>query len=564
MSADKKNDARNRGETPRQPGESSLDGHLAEYLLSLSGAPDPELKELYGRLIRATRNGHVCLNLTAAEAKQTARHDVVGDGTTPTPLVLRERRLYMYRYFDYERTLAAAINGRLAVTEIGAGTSDEQVADMLERLFPAVEETDRQKQAAELALSRRFLVISGGPGTGKTTTVVKILALLLKKDPSLRIALTTPTGKAALRLSTSIQNAQVDAPPEIQALIPREATTLHRLLGARRFSPYFKHDAANPVPLDLLVMDEASMTDLPLFAKTMDALPPDARVILLGDRNQLASVEAGSVFGDICSVSGQEAKQARRSIVELNRNYRFGDHSAVARLSRAVNAGDMNGILEVLEDPNQDQVRWVREPERLEQSLTEAVLTGYGDFARARNPADCLAAFENFRVLCAHRRGRRGVPALNRFILHALSAAGLLRPREGRSSRDPLPVMITRNDYRLELYNGDTGVLLHDENEEARVHFPGEEDLTRMYHPERLPDSELSFAMTVHKSQGSEFDAVVLILPEAASPVLTRELLYTAITRSRGSFLLLGEEPVLRAAATARIDRASGLTDQLI
>lgn len=582
-----------------------IDLAFADFLCRRAGRGAERLRPLARELSRGTGEGHICLHMEdAVPADDLAdclsglrETGVVGCPGEFTPLILdSENRLYLYRYWAYERNLADAL------LALASGRSDElniaAVKDGISRLFPESSgaEPDWQKIAAAAALWSRLCVISGGPGTGKTTTVVKILALLLEQGggEQLRIALAAPTGKAAARLRESIRRAKgsLQKTTAACALIPDDVTTLHRLLGVIPGSSRFRHDARNPLPYDIVVVDEASMVALPLMAKLVQALSRNGRLLLLGDREQLASVEPGAVLGDICStgsspryspafreyladVTGCSLEETvtknvlsplADSLVVLKKNYRFAFGSAIGMLSRAINEGNQRAVLETLRDKTQETVclRDLPIAGTFSSALESAVLAGYREYLLHQDSAvDALAAFDRFRVLCAVRGGSYGVSALNRAVEDLLAAQHLISPASlwycGR------PVMISVNDYPLRLFNGDVGIALPDPEQPGMlaVYFPAEHGGVRKISPLRLPPHETVFAMTVHKSQGSEFDRVLLVIPATDSLILTREILYTGITRARKTVEIWCGEELLAAAVTRRIERRSGLRSAL-
>jgi exodeoxyribonuclease V alpha subunit len=449
-----------------------------------------------------------------------------------------------------------------------------------------------------------FAVISGGPGTGKTTTVARILSLLLEQPAlqPLRISLSAPTGKAAARLTASIQAVKAAMPcsERVRAMIPEQATTVHRLLQAVPGSAAYRYDRRNPLPTDVVVVDEASMVDVALMSHLVQALAPEGRLLLVGDRDQLASVEAGSVLGDIChkqqslefsasfsaqvgSLTGirpdllrQDRPDAREpgkladSIVVLRRSYRFDDRGGIGRLARCVNMGDAGAVFERLSDPNDPSIRWQKTEAdgAFPAWLAKQVVKGYRDYLSARQPAVAIERFERFKILCAVRAGPFGVDAVNGLARRALQGANLIMP-EGAAGGPwyaGRPVLITRNDYETGLFNGDMGIALPDpeaETDRLFVFFPNLPGSPKRFEPLHLPAHETAFAMTVHKSQGSEFDDVLLVLPDRDSPLLTRELVYTAVTRARRSVTLLGRKSILSAALSRSIVRTSGLEEGL-
>ena len=584
---------------------SLLDLHFARFIEDLADRPCPGLALAAALVSGTTRQGHICLDLTSPELpaafpsawiKGLGASGVVGRPGEYKPLVLDKKgRLYLYRYWEYESGLSTWITARVKAHE---KTMDRVLLrKRLERLFPSdgAGEVDWQKVSAFLAARRRFAVLSGGPGTGKTTTAAKILALLIEEalPQPLRIALAAPTGKGAARLQESILRSRVSLPcaEEVKEAMPSEAFTLHRLLGPVEGSPYFRHNAQNPLALEAVVVDEASMVDLALMAKLVQALPEGCRLILLGDKDQLASVEAGAVLGDICDTgrshgySGKfckeildatglplEPESKRRgvpalaeSMAHLSRSYRFGPGSGISALSRAVNEGDGALSLGLLKKGGHRDILWRDLPPRrsLARAVREEVLAGFRDVFRPGDAREIHGLLEHFRILCALREGPYGVRAVNLMVEEILRKESLIRG-DGRWYPGR-PVLITRNDYELRLFNGDVGMTLPDSasSGELRVFFPGTGNEMRRFHPLRLPEHETVYAMTVHKSQGSEFDRVLLLLPDRDSPVLTRELVYTAVTRARQHVEIWGVMEVFREALSRRIERKSGLREAL-
>lgn len=584
----------------------ALDRHFAELAIRLEGGACPELKLAALLVSRHQSAGNVCLPLEdiadqifsegllgfdrapkaitwARKLRQTA---VVGAPGEFKPLILDDcNRLYLRRYWEYERSIAEAIKARLgaAPREIDSKLLEKG----LNRLFGARNETDQQRVAAGRAVTQNFTVITGGPGTGKTRTVVAILALLIEQsERPLRFALAASSGKAAARLKESVLSSveALHCSQAVKSRMPRDATTIHRLLGAIPDSPYFRHTVDHQLLVDAVIIDEASMVDLAMMAKLFAAIPVSARVILLGDKDQLASVESGFVLGDICnspaavtladarsqlSFSFEDAsprvRSIQHSIVELQKNYRFRADSGIYQLVEAVNRGDAERSIAVLQDKAFGDLSWKMTPtaRSIPGYLQHAAVRGYKDYLDKSDPAEALELFGDFRVLCAVRNGPFGTIELNHLIEEALFQAKLLHEREqwygGR------PVMVTRNDYNARLYNGDIGVTMQDSEvtSEKRVFFGSAESGFRRVLPSRLPVHETAFAMTVHKSQGSEFAKVLLILPEADSPLLTRELLYTGLTRARDRVEIWASERALRSAIQRKVTRSSGLRDAL-
>lgn len=580
--------------------------------------------------------------------------DLVQTGPGGSPLVRQGGRLYLRRYWDCEQRIGEALRQRMASAGDWRQALDGAAARRwLDRLFPGQgggTGTDWQRLACALAAGRGFTVITGGPGTGKTTTVLRLLVLLqaLQQEAGrapLRIRMAAPTGKAAARLNASVAGARERLPlPEgadgaaLRAQIPTEVVTVHRLLGARPDTRHFRHHAAAPLPLDVLVVDEASMIDLELMASLLEALRPDGRLILLGDKDQLASVEAGAVMGELCHraagghytaetaawlarVSGEAVPAAYQDpagraldqhIVMLRHSHRFGADSGIGALARAVNDGDTQAVsaLWAAATPHPDIARLRLAGPEDPALETLAVAGGADHFAgaalddgprgyrhyleimQAGRPDDgaplrawddwaraVLQAQSAFQLLAAVRRGPWGVEALNQRIAGALRAEGLLGA--GGAWYAGRPVIVTRNDYGLGLINGDMGVTLAapeglSRAEAASPDRPGRADdglrlrvaflandgsgRVRWVLPSRLEQVETAFALTVHKAQGSEFRHAALVLPDRVGPVLTRELLYTGITRASGWFTLV-EPPggVLPRAIRQRTLRSGGL-----
>ncbi len=590
---------------------SPLDHHFAKLMTRFSGKDTEELFLAAALASHSRGEGHICFDLSSLAGKRIQEEDpespaypklgkwlrglkeeeVVGRPGDYRPLILDGWRLYLYRYWDYETKL-----GNILKTRTGGDWErvDEAVLkDGLLRLFPAEgsEETDWQKVAAFTSVMKKFCVISGGPGTGKTFTIAKILALLLEQPGAedLRIALAAPTGKAAARLQEAIRNSKekLDCREEIKNRIPEDASTIHRLLGSIADSPYFRHNAENQLPAQVVVIDEASMVDLALLSKLAEAVPPSARLILLGDKDQLASVEAGAVLGDICDsgrvhgysqkfcnalgqiagekaacpVESPEGAGIRDSIIQLRRSYRFGPASGIAATSLAVNEGDGNRAMELLKRGSFTDIQWndLPRPEAMPATLKDRIMEGFSEYLRETEPARAFDLFSRFRILCALREGPQGVQAMNLLVEQVLGDEGLIK-RDGRWYAGR-PVLITRNDYNLRLFNGDVGLTLPDPQlkKELRVFFPAPDGSMRTFPPLRLPDHETVYAMTVHKSQGSEFERMLFLMPHRSVPVLTRELIYTAITRAKKKVEVWGKEEVFREAASRRIERRSGL-----
>lgn len=632
----------------------ALDVALADFLAAHDPGFSPTLHWLAALVSRQLGEGHLCLDLRLlpdmlAEqpwpepwatlagtvcvdgVPQLPASRLLADGSgvpADAPLVLDGPRLYLRRNWDHERAVARGILDRVNRPPLPPA----RLRAELDRLFPPrnAAASDGQRTACALAARTGFAVITGGPGTGKTTTVVRLLALLqtlqLRDHATpLHIRLAAPTGKAAARLGEAIttQIMQLDVAPAVRAAIPTEVTTLHRLLGARPDTRRYRHDRDHPLYLDALVVDEASMVDLEMMAALLDALPAGARLILLGDKDQLASVEAGAVLGDLCraadqprydaatlawleaatgiasgSVAATHAAPIDQAIATLHVSHRFTADSGIGRLAGAVNAGDTTTAQALLagaggdlcwlsgaDDPALDALILGHAGDDA-SALPHRGLANYLDALHAQRPApgadaaayaawaaDALAALNHFQLLCALRHGPLGVDGINQRVADLLHRGQRIDAGEGWY--EGRPVLVTRNDYRLGLMNGDLGLCLRvpalapAPGMRLAVAFPAapspraDAAAVRFIAPYRLTDVETAFALTVHKAQGSEFDHVALLLPPAASAVATRELLYTAITRARRSFTLIGGDAVIAASIARCTQRHSGLGERL-
>ena len=595
-----------------------IDIHFAKLMLSLSN--DLDEASLLGAVLASyfTNLGSSCVDLsilanrsfplqsepginklpcpTLSNWQSSLRNcHIVGSPGDYTPLILDTHRLYLYRYFYYEQQLAIQI--RLRSSQLCRDVNHDILEEGLSRLFPSQSgiSMDQQKYAAQTAVQRHFCIISGGPGSGKTSTVIKILALLLSQDPDLNIALAAPTGKAAIRLQESIIQTlpHLNCTQKIKSAIPQETYTIHRLLGSRTNSPYFRSHAGNLLAYQVVVVDEASMVDLALMTKLAQAIPKSARWILLGDKDQLASVEAGTVLGDICEASfldkykGQiennnepnEVSQftmklagtkfpnpLQDNIALLDKSYRFGENSGIWKLAQAVKQGQSEKVLRILNSKNYPDVNWhhLGLSENLPSVLIEQIMINFSRCLAEKLPVKILQLFEQFKVLCATRRGPYGVEAINRQIEDELNKKGIVRAISRWYHGQP--IMITRNDYTLKLFNGDIGIILRNpvNRNELQAFFPSLEGEIRIFWPHRLPKHETVYAMTIHKSQGSEFDKVLILLPQQFSTLLTRELVYTGITRAKQRVDIWGSEQVFSSAISQKINRSSGLCEQLM
>lgn len=634
---------------------------------------------------RATADGHVCVPLWAlARRYETTPREiraalfasgVVCDGTQEAmalrPLVLDAHgRLYLARYYDYERSLARSLvaherAARALLMHDDAGEQSSSTSDIQTRLLryfgpPPDDSIDWQRVAAATALTSGLTIVSGGPGTGKTTTVVGVLACLLDLRADLRIALAAPTGKAAQRMQEALLARAGSLPPELAARLPQTSYTLHRLLGAGPSGRY-RHHRDNPLPYDVVVVDEASMIDVAMAAHLLDATAPQTRLVMLGDKDQLAAVEAGAVFAELSarpafSSAGidaiatalsidattlaaalphadndqddQDAEQTSPGagwisddetppwlgddaapswsldetaataepaesdmhtehdpqpsntpladcVVWLERNYRFGLDSPIGRLSLAIRRGASAAALDVLTDGAQSEQRAALHEDAnptLGERTTQRLAAGFTPYAAALtaalatddpDPLPLFDALNRFRILCATRGGPRGVEQLNIAMAAEVRRVARVPSAIGGSWFAGRPVMVTRNDYALGLFNGDIGIALPGPGGALRVYFRTGDGGVRAVSPAALPPHDTAFALTVHKSQGSEFEHAVLVLPAVFSRVLSRELVYTAITRARERVDVIGTRAVLAEAIATPTRRDSGLAERI-
>ena len=541
-----------------------LEMHLARFLAArshLTGEEKIKFHDLVLRLGEVMGEGHTCLEVSQAEEIFLRGVRLVGNqDDRELPLILFRGRLYLQKYFLYESRLAAKLR-LMARREYNGGRETEKLLDLY--FGVAGDERDWQREAARVAVQKGLTIISGGPGTGKTTTIVKLLAVLLRlENREMMTGLCAPTGKAAMRLQQAVRTggAALGLPGGIIDRIAGEAMTIHRLLGVKKYSSGFRHDRNNPLAHDLLVVDEASMVDLALMSKLVDALKPASRLVLLGDKDQLVSVESGAVLAD-CIRSLPE------NTVELKKTYRF--ESGIRELSRAINEGDTVAAWAVFEDRKIDNVTLLREDIAgfvgRKYGTYMAAVTGGGDGDIQFDAV--FRAFSRFQVLCAVHYGEKGVEGINRQVEYSLAASA---PPEISSRVLPgewypgKPVMVTRNDYSLGIYNGDIGICLPDRDTgELKIWFEGRGGRYMGCFPSRLPPHETAFAITIHKSQGSEFDEVLLVLPDGENRVLCRELLYTGVTRAGKHVTLAGEKEVFEYGLNRPVRRFSGLREHL-
>lgn len=563
--------------------------------------------------------GHICLDLNDIEEeladyssydiekvlknKQALANEplVSANCNILQPFILHRQKLYLQRYFNYETQILIRLK---AFTENEKQHLKERIDSLnknsafIQSLFNAgtnkesglaIENIHWQLIAAITSVLNDFSIITGSPGTGKTTTVAKILAILFTVNPSLKVALAAPTGKAAVRMAESLKKASSGMPTTIAAMFEDIVPgTIHRLLRYQPGSPYFRHNAENPVNFDVVIIDESSMIDVALFSKLLQAIGNNTRLILLGDKDQLASVEAGSLFGDLCNaqpeflISKERAElinsfisdKARQitdefivsknshllfeHIVELRRSHRFSSEKGIGKLSKAVIDNERDNLEIYLKTKKDEQV--TIDPVYNEE-VFENFIEGYIDYIREPNIKQALSKLNELRVLCAIRDGEQGLFNINRRIEKFLQQKRLIKTTT--EFYEHRPIIVTKNYYDLELFNGDIGIIRYDENKVLKAWFEDSSGELKSVLPGFISESETVYAMTIHKSQGSEYNNVLLVLPKGAEiPILTAELLYTGITRAKSRVVVQATEEVIIKTAERRVKRISGIIDR--
>ena len=573
---------------PAETAFSPFEYYFANLMTRLGGGI-PELKLAAALVCRWQDNGHVCLDLPRAcrelhrlppeeagalgvpeklepraWAQALRAAPVVGAPGEHCPLILNGDRLYLNRLWKGEQELIHRIEELL-------GSSVEVEEAALREGLASLEALDETQQlAVAVAALRRFCIITGGPGTGKTTIISQTLRLIAAQQPGLRVYLAAFTGKAVMRLREGLA---------CEAGLPGEVFTLHRLLGVNPVTGVPRHNEKNPLPCDLLVIDEASMVDLELMVTTLRALQPDARLILLGDQHQLASVGAGNILGDLCGerasnvfspdftarlarlgftpVAHDTARPLDDAVVVLEKSYRFDSERGIGRAARLLKDGQGSRLWNMLSAASSEEPCRLMTPApaaELASLVVEHELDYYKGLFASADPEEFLHRFRAFAVLCSHRRGTLGAESLNAALERELQNRALIGRRGGRYHARP--IMVVENDYQLDLFNGDIGVIFHNE-----ACFLNAEGKLVKFSPFCLPACETVFAMTVHKSQGSEFDRVLLVLADSASGLLTRELVYTGLTRAREAVTICAAEETLKMAVRRQVARVSGLRD---
>ncbi len=620
----------------------ALDHQLSDLLHELngdqnSGEKNPILKHCTLEISQHTREGQIAIECSTAQQEELLKTHVVGEAGDYKPLILDNGYLYLRRYWQYQQQLAEQIKSRLEIAELDEDWAQERLSHYFSSNIDASDsenkndEIDWQKVAAEHALQNQFLIVSGGPGTGKTTTITKILALLIElhnlqgaskyksskkgggglNNNHLNILLAAPTGKASIRMLDAISEVQnkLELSDDVKAQMPTQASTLHKLLGFIPEKVIFKHNCNNPLNADVVLVDEASMIDIAMMSKLIEAVPRHAKLILIGDKDQLSSVETGSVFADMCeglnnninnninnnlsnkeknplspaggglgrgeNLDGNLESQTRQThIVTLQKNYRFKKGSTIGQLALTANKGDSKTLLETLKDETKIDCNLLSPSILAGKQLPNDLTAPWDNYFKILNSpnstiTEIFKAFNEYRILCALRRGLNGSTTLSTRIETSLAKKGLIRQRasfgqaQAQNWYHGRPVMITQNSYSKGLFNGDTGITLT-RNSETKVYFPSsEEGEFKSYAPVRLPAHETTWAMTIHKSQGSEFNQVLLVLPHEVMPLLTRQLIYTGITRAKEQVNIVASDAVLNAGVKTEMVKATRIADML-
>lgn len=517
----------------------------------------------------------------------------LGNVLLDKPFVLDDNKLYLQRYYRYEISLIEKIKYLVASGNEKANERAAQLTALqpqLDKLFPTdTNETDWQKVAACFALLNNFTIITGGPGTGKTTTVSKILELLLLQNPNANIALAAPTGKAAARMTESLRNASGRLSPSAQEKFSSfKPSTIHRLLGTIKNSIYFKHNQRNPLHYDVIVVDECSMIDIALFSKLLDAIGSQTKLILLGDKDQLSSVEVGSLFGDLCKtvaelnhfsatklellkpildLKNRTIREGNNflqdNIVELKESRRFDKNKGIGKLADAVLFNREEALKDLMLDENSEQIAF---DFSYSESVWKEFAKSYIDYIETKNIKDALILFDKQRILCAVRDGEYGMRRMNQNIEDYL--AGLQKLNRKDTYYENRPIMVLENNYELGLYNGDIGILRKDDDGIMKAWFldnDNKETGLKSVLPGLISNMETVFAMTIHKSQGSEFNRVLVVLPDynRSTHLLTREILYTAITRAKEFVCIVADEHTIKETMKHQVQRSSGVSVRL-
>ena len=567
-----------------------LDLHFALFLErieknELSGSESEIFLAGAALVSRQIYHGHICLADSGIEALKEAfdnGSDIIpqwsditavlrkssncSGGESFTPLVFDGNRFYLYRYWQYEHKLAKSIK-KMSEMKSRYFEKFEEIKEHIEALFEKEGKVNGQLEAALMAVQNRFSVITGGPGTGKTTAIAKILASIFKCYPDETVLLAAPTGKAASRMNEALKNAVSFAGELIDEetglkILSLSGCSIHRLLGWTRSPGIFVHNSENRLNAGIVIVDEASMIDLSLMSKLVDAIGKDTSLVLLGDKDQLTSVEAGNVLGDICQASNNGVFK-NKTVSVLKKSYRFGKSLFIGELAGSLNRGaDIETLKSVFDKCDDGSISFINRKISSSMDIVEsAIIQNYSFLFEKEDVLEILGLLEKFRILCASKMGSGGVEQINRFARMVFAKKGHTGSLN-ETWYHGRPVMVTENNYILELFNGDCGVILEHDGEK-RGYFPANDGSYRSVPVSMLPSVETVYAMTVHKSQGSEYDSVMIILPENEMTVLTKELIYTAVTRAKTKLTVIAQERIIESAVKRTAARNSGLADAL-
>ncbi|QES89365.1 exodeoxyribonuclease V subunit alpha [Rhizosphaericola mali] len=574
------------------------------HLQFASYFPDESIWPFIYSLSKKIEEGNICLDIkdinldNLPDALNTKKINYDALESSPLigrkdnlnyPFILDHERLYLQRYYKYETIIVEKIKDIIKKDVNFISDKVEFLKSNIEHFLRSfqvnTEENNWQFVACVLAYIHQFFILTGGPGTGKTTTVATMIQWMLMENIELRIGLTAPTGKAAVRMAESLANAATKMSESLQLKIRElEPQTLHRLLGTQRDSIYFKYNSDNYLPYDVLIVDECSMVDTALFAKFISAIGPETKVVLLGDKNQLASVEAGSIFGDLCKIrpvnnyysktitdlfsiyfkqnipiSQNENSVLIDHITELEKSHRFNSEKGIGKLSKAVIENDvilLNTFMEIPKLENEVTIDLI-----YSKSIFESFIASYSEYIKEPSIFDALHKLESLRVLCAVRDGKYGTIAKNIEIRDYLIREGLLSRSTDNEFYENRPIIVTQNNYDLKLYNGDIGIIRH-----GKAWFPDNTlpEKIRSVNPALIASLDTVFAMTIHKSQGSEFAEVLIVLPmNDQRQLLTRELIYTGVTRAKEKVIVQSDPTIFLQSCALRVDRVSGMKDRI-
>ncbi|MGI6393918.1 MAG: exodeoxyribonuclease V subunit alpha [bacterium] len=567
-----------------------FDFHFAKLITriekNISEAENLNILQLGAALISSqTRHGHICFTEESIEDLKTneelkgvvpswnqlkktiTESSSCSDGKRKTPFIFDGKRFYLFRYWQYENMLAKKIV-EISKTKCRYSEKLDELSNQLTQLFEGEKGENSQFEAALTAVSNRFSVITGGPGTGKTTVIAKILAAIYSVFPDETVLLAAPTGKAASRMNEALKNALKNSKglinEEVKSKIQElSGSSIHRLLGWTSWSGGFAHNEKKPLDAGIVIVDEASMISLSLMLSLVNAVRKGSSLVLLGDKDQLASVEAGNVLGDICKAANEKAFE-NKNVATLTKSYRFKENKALGELASVINeSSDASDMLKVFEKHHNGSTRYLnKKMSEAKQFVKEVIVENYSPLFESNNVASAIDALEKFRIFCGSKIGVGGVSHINQLAESIFIEKGFMKSGKevwyhGR------PIMVTQNNPNLELFNGDCGVVF-EQNGEKRGYFPASDGSIKSFPVSTLPVVETVYAMTIHKSQGSEYNSVIAIFPEVKMAVLSKELLYTAATRSKEKLTLIGQWEIIEAAFKKPVLRNSGLSDALI